>query len=145
MNKDSRAEFFLTPHPPKTCIERFLAESTVVFGPPSAAPRLLNDPMSDVQLTVGKAIIEEVIRLRTPGLFFHKVVATQGLTLSTGEHVPRKCVVCMVCGSFACVSIVFDANKIITIHTPYLPYRRRFHRLLRPVHAHAPASLPHHP
>lgn len=40
-------------------------------------------------LVVGKAILEEVIRLKTPGLFFRKVVAPQGVVLSTGHVVPR--------------------------------------------------------
>ena len=37
---------------------------------------------------VARAIIEEVIRLHTPGLFFRKVVAPSGILLSTGHQVP---------------------------------------------------------
>lgn len=106
------------PIPYNMHTERFLAESTAVFGPPSAPPRLLQDPLSDTQLTVGKAIIEEVIRLRTPGLFFRKVVAPKGVEFSTGEHVPCTCVVSIVCTTLTCVSIVFS-NAQKPIHTPY--------------------------
>lgn len=65
-----------------------------MFGPPSSSsgpPRLLGDPLDDAQLAVGKAVIEEVIRLRTPGLFFRKVLAPEGVTLWTGERVPGAC------------------------------------------------------
>ena len=37
---------------------------------------------------VGKALIDEILRLRTPGLFFRKVVAPKGFSLSTGHHIP---------------------------------------------------------
>lgn len=46
--------------------------------------------------TVGKALIDEILRVRTPGLFFRKVMAPKGLTLSTGHHIP--------CGEFVSFS-----------------------------------------
>lgn len=67
--------------------ERFLAEAAGGFHTTDASSLDV-----DAHLPVGKAIIEEVIRLRTPGLFFRKVVAPGGVALSTGEHVPCTCV-----------------------------------------------------
>lgn len=79
------------PKPIQTTTERFLAEAAGVFG--SAAAPVPTQPGSldallDQRLRVGRSVIDEVIRLRTPGLFFRKVVKPEGITLSTGEHVP---------------------------------------------------------
>ncbi|GAB5034443.1 cytochrome p450 [Nannochloropsis oceanica] len=58
-------------------------------------------------MRVGKAVIDEVIRLHSPGLFFRKVVNPHGLLLSTGHHVPA--------GDF----LAFSARHINTLSSFY--------------------------
>eukprot|EP00624_Nannochloropsis_granulata_P007661 evm.model.NODE_8940_length_13916_cov_28.359657.1 len=67
-----------------------------------------DDHLSDIEnMRIGKAIIDEVIRLHSPGLFFRKVVSPQGLVLSTGHHVPA--------GDF----LAFSARHINTLPSFY--------------------------
>lgn len=65
--------------------ERFLLEAAAQ----QQKHRRDNSRKQVEDLAVGKALLDEVLRLKTPGVFLRKVLAPQGMVLSTGHLVPH--------------------------------------------------------
>lgn len=68
--------------------ERVLAETSTKIDNNNNKTNPTNLAQVVDEWVVGKAMVDEVIRLQTPGLLLRKVMAPEGVTLSTGHHVP---------------------------------------------------------
>lgn len=68
--------------------ERVLAETATKINNNNNKTNPTNLALVVEEWVVGKAMVDEVIRLQTPGLLLRKVMAPEGVTLSTGHHVP---------------------------------------------------------
>lgn len=78
----------------------------------------LNQPHEDASrlefydgLPVTKALINEVIRLHTPGLLFRRVLGDEGTTLSTGHHVPSTSFLSLLSTSFSLCGVSMPSKS----------------------------------